>query len=261
MLWHFYYISRYVRAVLFFLSPVWVSARALHLLSWCLNCFSEGPCQPEVEAKMADTKGDIPTKQQQPPSQLPPQSSSSPVVDPHDESPDGRQLPPAHHHHQAHPSGAAVVVTGSPFISAPLFIPTIGTGGAGATPSPFDHFETMNPKRPRFCQWKLLASPTRHQLQSKQPTQMAGLPSESSPSPTHNIPQAHVTTASSSDTASSPTTHSPIPGAGAGHETSKPEGGGSGELPSFHQQHHPQFRKGKYVSPVWKPNEMLWFVT
>lgn len=231
-----------------------------------LSRFSpKGPCEREIEANMADTKGDTPKKQQQqpqqPPPQLPPQPSS-PVVDPLDESPDARQPPPAAHHlHQPQPSAAALVVTGSPFISAPLFIPAIGTGAAGTTPSPFEQFEVVNPKRPRFGQWKLLASPTSHQLPTKQPSQMAGLPAESSPSPTHNIPQAHVTTASSSDTASSPITHSPIPGTGAGHEASKPEGGGSGELPSFHQQHHPQFRKGKYVSPVWKPNEMLWLVS
>ncbi|KAK4799845.1 hypothetical protein SAY86_025210 [Trapa natans] len=227
---------------------------------------------------MADTKGDTSKKQQhhhqQQPSQVAPHSSSSPVVDSLDESPDTRQAPPAgHHHHQAQPPSAtpAVVVAGSPFIPAPLFFSAIGTaGGAGVgpIPSPFHHeqLEVVNPKRPRFGQWKLLGSPTgHHQLQSKQlPTQMTGLPSESSPSPTQNIPQSHVvTTASSSDTASSPTSQSPIPAgsgsaaaAGAGHEIGKPDRGGSGELSNFH--HHPQFRKGKYVSPVWKPNEMLW---
>ncbi|OWM75659.1 hypothetical protein CDL15_Pgr021824 [Punica granatum] len=208
---------------------------------------------------MADTKlSDTPKKQQQqhqPQPSQPPQPSSSPALDPLDDSAETRQQPPPHHQHQPPPPPAAVVVTGSPFISAPLFIPAIGAGGAAGA---YEQFEAVNPKRPRFGQWKLLTSPTHHQLPTKQATQMAGLPSESSPSPTHNIPQAHVTTASSSDTASSPTTHSPIPGGGTGHETSKPEGG-AGEQPGFHHQHHhPQFRKGKYVSPVWKPNEMLW---
>lgn len=45
--------------------------------------------------------------------------------------------------------------------------------------------------------------------------------------------------ASSSDTASSP----------SGQESDRP--------PAADQTHH-QLRKGKYVSPVWKPNEMLW---
>ncbi|KAE8675592.1 Kinase superfamily protein isoform 2 [Hibiscus syriacus] len=61
--------------------------------------------------------------------------------------------------------------------------------------------------------------------------------SESSPSPTIN-PQ---TQASSSDAASSPP-HSPREASKRGRE----------------EQSHQQFRKGKYVSPIWKPNEMLW---
>ncbi|CAI9760855.1 unnamed protein product [Fraxinus pennsylvanica] len=55
-------------------------------------------------------------------------------------------------------------------------------------------------------------------------------------------------TASSSDTTSSPS-HSPHQFAASGQETSKPR-----DEQVFRQQ----FRKGKYVSPVWKPNEMMW---
>ncbi|XP_039011023.1 uncharacterized protein LOC120140027 [Hibiscus syriacus] len=110
---------------------------------------------------------------------------------------------------------------GTPFISVPFYIPSV------AASSPFEQqFESVNPKRSRYSsgQWKL------------QP-QGGIITSESSPSPTIN-PQ---TQASSSDAASSPP-HSP-------QETSKREG---------EQQPHHQFRKGKYVSPIWKPNEMLW---
>ncbi|KAK8530924.1 hypothetical protein V6N13_030856 [Hibiscus sabdariffa] len=122
-----------------------------------------------------------------------------------------------------------------PFISAPLYVP------AGATSSPFEQqFESVNPKRPRYSsgQWKLLPSPSSLQSQAHG----AIITTESSPSPTTNPinPQAQ---ASSSDAASSPP-HSPLPA----QETSKREG----------EQSHHQFRKGKYVSPIWKPNEMLW---
>ncbi|KAE8672370.1 PTI1-like tyrosine-protein kinase [Hibiscus syriacus] len=109
----------------------------------------------------------------------------------------------------------------SPFISVPFYVPS------GATSSPFEQqFESVIPKRSRYNsgQWKL------------QP-QGGIITSESSPSPTIH-PQ---TQASSSDAASSPP-HSP-------RGTSKCEG---------EQQSHQQFRKGKYVSPIWKPNEMLW---
>ena len=41
----------------------------------------------------------------------------------------------------------------------------------------------------------------------------------------------------------------PLLSGGSGQEGNKPEG---------EQQVHQQLRKGKYVSPVWKPNEMLW---
>lgn len=203
---------------------------------------------------MGDNKGDTTKKQQsqQPPQQLQQQQqqpqqqqlSSSPK-NPLEESTEKGQ-----HHHQQPP---AVVVTGAPYISAPLYVPIGATSS-----SPFEQqFEPVNPKRQRYnsSQWKLLPSPSQQQ-QQKQQAQMAILTTESSPSPT-TLPitnpqsQAHTTTASSSDTASSPP-HSPIPSlsAASGQETSRPE--------LLGEQFHPQFRKGKYVSPVWKPNEMLW---
>lgn len=199
---------------------------------------------------MADNKGETtkkqPPQQSQQSQQQQKQQLSSPPKDPLEESTEIRPL-----HHQQ-PSSA--VVTGAPFISTPLYVPI------GATSSPFEQqFETVNPKRPRYtsAQWKLLPSPSpsqQHQQQQAQ-TQMATIvSSESSPSPTINptptinpqTQQPHTTAASSSDTASSPS-HSPLPSL-SGQDTSKPEG----------EQLHHQFRKGKYVSPVWKPNEMLW---
>ncbi|XP_041002579.1 uncharacterized protein LOC121248243 [Juglans microcarpa x Juglans regia] len=186
-----------------------------------------------------DTSKKQPQQQPPPPQQKQQQISSSPK-DPLEESTETRP----HHHQQSPP----VVATGaSPFISAPLYPPT------GATSSPFEQqFEVVNPKRPRYTgQWKLLPSPT---SQPKQ-TQLAILSTESSPSPTCHATnpqtqQPHTTAASSSDTASSPP-HSPLPSlsAASGQDTNK--------LSEGDQVHH-QIRKGKYVSPVWKPNEMLW---
>ncbi|KAJ4829749.1 hypothetical protein Tsubulata_043744 [Turnera subulata] len=203
---------------------------------------------------MGDNKGETTKKQQpqqaqqpQPQQQPPPQQqlSSSPKDPLDQESTDIRQL-----HHQQPPS---VVVTGSPYLPTPLYVPI------GATSSPFEQqFETVNPKRPRYgsAQWKLLPSPSQQQTQAQMAAAIVS--SESTPSPTINpnptttkpqSQQAHTAAASSSDTASSPA-NSPLPSlsAASGQETSKPEG----------EQVHHQFRKGKYVSPVWKPNEMLW---
>ncbi|KAL5746180.1 hypothetical protein ACOSP7_027326 [Xanthoceras sorbifolium] len=181
-----------------------------------------------------------PQQQPQPPPQQPQQQLPSSPTNQLEESSEKRQ-------HQHQPPPQAVVVSGAPFISAPLFVPI------GATSSPFEQqFEPVNPKRQRYnsSQWKLLPSPSQQQQKK---TQMAVFTSESSASPTTNPinpqSQAHTTAASSSNTASSPP-HSPIPSlsAASGQETSKPES----------EQFHTQFRKGKYVSPVWKPNEMLW---
>ncbi|KAK9291508.1 hypothetical protein L1049_019456 [Liquidambar formosana] len=211
---------------------------------------------------MGENKGDTAKKQQQqqqqPPQHHHHQQQQASPKDPLEESTETRQQ---HHHHQ--PPTAVVVGTGPPFISVPpLYVPT-----GAATSSPFEQhqFETVNPKRPRYGsgQWKLLPSPSPKQQQQKQ-TQMAVITTESSPSPTTHTTTTTTTnpqtqqqqslaaaTVSSSDTASSPS-HSPRPSlsAASGQDTNKPEGG--------EQLVHHQLRKGKYVSPVWKPNEMLW---
>lgn len=184
---------------------------------------------------MGDNKGETTKKQQSPQSQQ--QKPSTSPKDSLEESPQELRIP-------------SVGVTGPPpFIpSSTLYVPV---GATTSSPSAFDQqFETVNnPKRPRYtttAQWKLL-------LPSPSPSVGA---TESTPSPTINpTPQitqqqphtTAATAASSSDTASSPL-HSPIPSLSGGQETSKPEGA---------EPHH-QLRKGKYVSPVWKPNEMLW---
>ncbi|PIA49791.1 hypothetical protein AQUCO_01300493v1 [Aquilegia coerulea] len=103
-------------------------------------------------------------------------------------------------------------------------------------------------KRPRYesTQWKLLPSqPAQQQQQQQRHSQMAIITStESTPSPTNN-PQPQLT---------QPTTHSsssPTPSSPSGQETNK-------SAERLQSQTHSQFRKGKYVSPVWKPIEMLW---
>ncbi|XP_071713498.1 uncharacterized protein [Rutidosis leptorrhynchoides] len=102
--------------------------------------------------------------------------------------------------------------------------------------------EPLNPKRPRYTsatgQWKLLPSPSQKQI-----------PSVISATAKTLSPSQKSAAASSSDTASSPS-HSPRPSV-SGQETSKSDQG-----EQQYTQH--QLRKGKYVSPVWKPNEMLW---
>ncbi|KAK8714686.1 hypothetical protein V6N13_042037 [Hibiscus sabdariffa] len=127
--------------------------------------------------------------------------------------------------HVLQPSAGVVTADGPPFISLPLYVPAFE-----------QQFEPVNPKKTRYNssttatgQWKLVTT-------------------ESSPSPTTNPRiQARVTAGSSSDTVSSPP-QSPLPSTtSGGQETNKPEG----------EQFH-QYRKGKYVSPVWKPDEMLW---
>ncbi|CAI9092136.1 OLC1v1027309C1 [Oldenlandia corymbosa var. corymbosa] len=107
-------------------------------------------------------------------------------------------------------------------------------------------FEAASSKRPRYtaAQWKQLSpstsKPHQQHQNNKTPTNILMI-TESSPTSQPPPPQPQtriVPAASSSDTASSPS-HSPRP---------------SHSVASTHQQ----FRKGKYVSPVWKPNEMLW---
>lgn len=103
-------------------------------------------------------------------------------------------------------------------------------------PPPPDHHSPVvvatgavnNPKRPKYTttttsQWKTISTSSPSQIP-----------------PHHNVMAA----ASSSDTATSSPSPSPRPSEGGGQQ--------------FHHHPHQQFRKGKYVSPVWKPNEMLW---
>ncbi|XP_021730187.1 uncharacterized protein LOC110697151 [Chenopodium quinoa] len=97
-------------------------------------------------------------------------------------------------------------------------------------PSSFD-FEQS--KRPRYV----------HHHQWKQQSPLGLQNPESSPSPSN--PQAQLT---SPDSSSSPSL-SPIPSSTGQELTNKQEN---------QQQQQQQFRKGKYVSPVWKPHEMLW---
>ncbi|CAL5185082.1 unnamed protein product [Lathyrus oleraceus] len=192
---------------------------------------------------MVGDKGDT-SKKQQP--QQHQQTSSSPK-------------PP---HEESSPSQQVVVVSGTnPFISSPLYVST------GASSSPFENqFETTTlntTKRPRYSgQWKLLPSPPSQQQQKQpqaqtqinilNPTTESKSTTPSPSNPQQQQPQTHTTTtplaASSSDTTSSQSLDhlSPMP---------SQEFGNKQEL---EQQVHQQLRKGKYVSPVWKPNEMLW---
>lgn len=130
--------------------------------------------------------------------------------------------------HQQEPP---VIITSPAFISPPP-----------PPPSSSSHYispEPLNPKRPRYTsttgQWKLLPSPSHKHIEK------TSSPVTTQPPP----PPSHAAAASSSDTASSPS-HSPRPSI-SGQEINKSEG-----------EHQYQLRKGKYVSPVWKPNEMLW---
>ncbi|XP_054781739.1 uncharacterized protein LOC129288919 [Prosopis cineraria] len=201
-------------------------------------------------------KGDSAKKQQQQsqtqlPQQQQQQIPSSSPLHVEETSAEAKPIHQHHlHHHQPPQPGTPVVgVSGgaSPFIPTPLYVSAGATAG-----SPFDT-ASNNPKRTRYTsgQWKLLPSPSSQQ--------MPLLSTESSPSPSQ-LPlqvqpqaQARASAASSSDTASSDPTHSPpVPSSlspAAGQEGNKSEG---------EQQIHHQFRKGKYVSPVWKPHEMLW---
>jgi hypothetical protein len=182
---------------------------------------------------MVGDKGDTSKKQQ------PQQVSSSPKALQHEES----------------SSKQVVVVSGTitnPFISSPLFV------SSGASSSPFENqFETTSTtttKRPRYSgQWKLLPSP-QQQKQPQTQTQITNILNQTTesksttPSPS-NLPQQQqpqTTLAASSSETTSSQSHdhlSPMPC----QEGNKHE-----------EQVHQQLRKGKYVSPVWKPNEMLW---
>ncbi|KAK4350792.1 hypothetical protein RND71_030105 [Anisodus tanguticus] len=197
---------------------------------------------------MDENKGDTSKKKTQ-------QHLSNSPDDPHDQdSPDTIPVQPQPQPQPQPQSQSQSVVSGAPYISSSLYnIP----GGASTTSVSFEQqqqFEVVNPKRPRYTasQWKFIPSFSTSQQQQHQQQQQQKpniLSAESSPI----SPSAHNTTAanpaaSSSDTASSPS-QSPRPSSASGQDLSKSGGG---------EQVHQQFRKGKYVSPVWKPNEMLW---
>ncbi|KAF4377888.1 hypothetical protein F8388_018489 [Cannabis sativa] len=211
---------------------------------------------------MGDNKGETTKKPQssskqqpQPQSQQQQISSSSPKDAILDESNETR---PHHHHHPPHQQTSTVVVSGaSHIISSPLYIPSGATSSSPFDQQQFDQ-AVNNPKRPRYTttgQWKILPSPSSQQKQ-QQVAQMTILTGESSPisapqqQPPTQVVLHSTAAASSSDTASSPS-HSIPSLSGSGQDTSKPELAGENPV-------HQQFRKGKYVSPVWKPNEMLW---
>ncbi|KAK4363404.1 hypothetical protein RND71_018645 [Anisodus tanguticus] len=189
---------------------------------------------------MDENKGDTTKKQPQQPQQ---HLSNSPDNPHNQDSPDTIPV----QQQQQQPQS---VVSGTPYISSSLYsIP----GGATTTSVSFEQqqqFEVVNPKRPRYTasQWKFIPSSSSSQQQQQKPNILSAESSPLSPS-AHNATATTNPAASSSDTASSPS-HSPRPSA-SGQEPNKSEGGGE-------EQVHQQFRKGKYVSPVWKPNEMLW---
>ncbi|KAL4557144.1 hypothetical protein LXL04_035316 [Taraxacum kok-saghyz] len=143
----------------------------------------------------------------------------------------------------------SVAVVGPTFLSPPLPLPQPPPPPPPSSQLYITTTETVNPKRPRYTsatgQWKLLPSASQKPL----PINVVGTDKSPSPSTNHPPPtHAAVAAASSSDTTSSPS-HSPRPSV-SGQETSKSEN------EQQYTQH--QLRKGKYVSPVWKPNEMLW---
>ncbi|XP_057475942.1 uncharacterized protein LOC130763940 [Actinidia eriantha] len=175
---------------------------------------------------MVDTKGDQTEKPQHQQSQH--LSSSPSPKDPSEESPETRPPPPPPQHHHQPASATARFL--SPTLYIPIDLPP---------PPPLQQFEAVNPKRPRYtsAQWKPLPAP------SQQP-QINIRSTESSPTTAGPQAQQPNPTAAGS---SSEKTSSPSP---SFQNTTKPDG----EDP----YHHPQLRKGKYVSPVWKPSEMLW---
>ncbi|KAL8141496.1 hypothetical protein V2J09_014528 [Rumex salicifolius] len=145
------------------------------------------------------------------------------------------------HRHQQQPSHQ--------FISSPISPTT--TELPPQQQQPLDALVSV--KRPRFSpnlttatsttgHWKLVSSqiptPDHHHHHQQQV-----LPSPKA----HNLTVIPAT-ASSSDTASSPS-HSPILSLPTSSDTA---------TTTKQEAHHHQFRKGKYVSPVWKPHEMLW---
>ncbi|XP_019107973.2 uncharacterized protein LOC104906574 [Beta vulgaris subsp. vulgaris] len=119
----------------------------------------------------------------------------------------------------------------------PLFLPSTNSPSF----STFD-FEAVSSnssdtiKRLRYTTPTSSSQPHHHQWKQQSPMGLGIGLQESSPSPSN--PQAQLT---SPDSSSSPSL-SPIPSSSAAGQ----------------EQPQQQLRKGKYVSPVWKPHEMLW---
>ncbi|XP_026410139.1 uncharacterized protein LOC113305282 [Papaver somniferum] len=145
---------------------------------------------------------------------------------------------------------SSLISTESLYIAPPPNVLVVGGGsGSSTTSSQFEHHqdETVNPKRPKFGagQWKKII-PSPHQQRQQQQQHHPKM--FSSPSPNDHqktlaveVPTStpHTTQTSTSSTPPTTATSSPI---SPSQETNKPF----------------QIRKGKFVSPVWKPNEMLW---
>ncbi|MCL7045770.1 hypothetical protein MKW94_011607 [Papaver nudicaule] len=145
---------------------------------------------------------------------------------------------------------SSLISTESLYITTPNVL-GVGGGSGSSTSSQFEQHhqdETTNPKRPKFGagQWKKII-PSPHQ-QRQQQQQQHHQKMFSSPSPNDQqqalvveIPTSTLqhTQTSTSSTPPTTATSSPI---SPSQETNKPF----------------QIRKGKFVSPVWKPNEMLW---
>lgn len=217
---------------------------------------------------MGDTKGGDNTKKQHLTTTT---TSSSPPTHPQQASAAAAQdsstdsIP--HHHH-------LVGVSGSPFLSPPPPLYTnIPAHGSATVPSSFDQNQIVvntNPKRPRYTsagQWKLLPSPSPSQKQTNLPYQQVNIPlvisNESTPSPSNQPPSTipppppppAAAAASSSDTAASSPSHPSLSGSQECANLS--EAGGDEQLLQ-QQEQRLQMRKGKIVSPPWKPNESLW---
>ncbi|RZC57586.1 hypothetical protein C5167_004888 [Papaver somniferum] len=144
---------------------------------------------------------------------------------------------------------SSLISTESLYIAPPPNVLVVGGGsGSSTTSSQFEHHqdEIVNPKRPKFGagQWKkIIPSPHQQRQQQQHHQKMFSSPSPNDHQQTLavEIPTStpHTTQTSTSSTPPTTATSSPI---SPSQETNKPF----------------QIRKGKFVSPVWKPNEMLW---
>ncbi|KAI3931209.1 hypothetical protein MKW92_036486 [Papaver armeniacum] len=158
-------------------------------------------------------------------------------------------LPQQQQQHSIVVNTSSLLSTESLYIAPPPNVLVVGGGsGSSTTSSQFEHHqdETVNPKRPKFGagQWKkIIPSPHQQRQQQQHHQKMFSSPSPNDHQQTLavEIPTStpHTTQTSTSSTPPTTATSSPI---SPSQETNKPF----------------QIRKGKFVSPVWKPNEMLW---